>query len=206
MDLSHPAYDLFGRSTAQVLQSLSRVSDGLTGRRLSQLSEVSLSSTQRILAHLEHVGLVDVRPVGRALLYSANRSHVLWAVVESAFTAPLHIAGLASEIAQNHAGMEVIVAFYGSFARGDAGPESDLDVLVVWLSEHSEDKQAALLDELDVRLSRATGNRVEILDLPLCDLHAMVAARDPLVESWRREAKTVSGGIDLLTLLKPAAA
>ena len=206
MDLSHPANDLFGASTARVLQRLSSVRDGLTGRRLSQLSEVSLGSTQRALAELEDIGLVDARPAGRAVIYSINRGHVLWAVVEAAFNASRQVENLIVEIVQRHQELDVTVALYGSFVRGEAGRGSDLDVLVVWHSTLEDTVQAALLEELDERVSRATGNRVEILDLTIHDLQRMAQAGDPLVASLRREAKTVSKGADLRTLLKAAAA
>ncbi|POH60167.1 nucleotidyltransferase domain-containing protein [Arthrobacter glacialis] len=206
MDLSHPAYDLFGRSTARILQRLAAVNDGLTGRRLSQLAEVSLSSTQRILARLENVGLIETQPVGRAVIYSVNRNHLLWTVIDSAFDVTRKVEELVTEIVQNYSDVEMTVALYGSFARGEAGPDSDLDIVVIWLSGMDENTQSAVLGELSEQLFRATGNSVEIIDLPLPDLQRMATENDPLVASWKREAKTLTQGPDLRELLKLVAA
>ncbi|WP_170133037.1 nucleotidyltransferase domain-containing protein [Arthrobacter livingstonensis] len=206
MDLSHPAYDLFGRNATRILQRLALVKDGLTGRRISELSDVPLGSTQRALAHLERTGLVVAQPAGRAIIYSLSRGHVLWPVVAAALNAPLQLERLIAEIVHRHAGNSATVAVYGSFARGEAGPDSDLDVLIVWEPGISTDDQAALLDELNDQLENATGNRVEIVDLSLSDLHRLVAANDPLIESWKREAKTLSVGPDIKSLAKNAAA
>lgn len=206
MELSHPADDLFGRNTARVLQRLSLVRGGLTGRRISELSLVPLGSTQRILRRLVDMGLLTVQPAGRANVYSLNRSHLLWPVVDSALNVPLQIEGMIAETVHRHVGDSAVVAIYGSFARGEAGPDSDIDILIVWLVELAENLRISALDELNERLESATGNRIEIVDLPLSDFHRLVAVNDPLIDSWKREAKTLSDGTDVKALANSVAA
>ncbi len=206
MDLSHPADDLFGRNTARVLQRLAFISGGMTGRRISELSLVPLGSTQRILGRLEKVGLITVQPVGRANVYSLNRSHLLWPVVDAAFNVPIRIEGIVAQIVRRHVGDSATVAVYGSFARGEAGPDSDLDILIVWRAELAEAVRTAALDELNERLESATGNRIEIVDLSLAELQRLAAVNDPLIDSWKREAKTLSAGPDIRALANGVAA
>ncbi|WP_164520447.1 nucleotidyltransferase domain-containing protein [Specibacter cremeus] len=205
MDLSHPADDLVGRNTSRVLQRLAMVPDGLTGRRLSELSGVPLGSTQRVLARLETVGLAAVRRAGRANLYSLNRDHVLWPGFERMLAAPVLVEHLIGDTVRQFAGETTAAAVYGSFARGEAVPDSDLDVLLVWGDAVDERAQEQTLSALHDRVGAATGNNVEIVDLSLVGLNRLVRADDPLVASWRREARTVSAGPDIRALIRSVA-
>jgi len=50
-------------------------------------------------------------------------------------------------------------ALFGSFARGEAGPESDVDILI----EFPEDKTLFDLIELEENLKSALGRKVEVV-------------------------------------------
>jgi hypothetical protein len=50
-------------------------------------------------------------------------------------------------------------SLFGSFARGDAGPESDVDILV----ELPDDKNMFDLIELEERLAAALGKKVDVV-------------------------------------------
>ena len=50
-------------------------------------------------------------------------------------------------------------SIFGSFARGEAGPESDIDILV----ELPEDKGMFDLIELEARLGSALGKKVDVV-------------------------------------------
>lgn len=201
MDLSHPARDLIGDAAARILHRLSLVSEGLTGRRIAALAELPTSSTNRALEKLEAVGLVRALPAGNAKLYRLNRGHVLWPPVEQMLTAPARVEELAATLVHEALADRASVAVYGSMARGEAGPESDVDLLVVWLDDVPSVIRERLLRELDERLSDATGNRVEIVDVDREDLERLSRAEDPLAQSWRQDARTL-WGLDIRTILK----
>jgi len=46
---------------------------------------------------------------------------------------------------------------------------------------------------LSERVAEATGNRVELVDLTRDDLRRLPAAGDPLIDSWKVDAKTIVG-------------
>lgn len=110
-----------------------------------------------------------------------------------------------TEVGQRHADPDMTVALYGSVVRGEVDSDSDLDLLVVWRSEPAAAEQTGILDELNQRLPRATGNPIETADLPVSDLQRMARASDPLVASWKREVKNLSNRPDLRPLLRAAA-
>ena len=205
MDLSRPASGLLGESTERVLRRLSLVDASLTGRRLAALADVPPSTAQRVLNELVHIGLVLSADVGKAKTYRLNRAHVLWPPIEQLFAAPLQVERVAREVAEKHVGDRGSVALYGSVARGDATAASDIDILIVWGDSLSDSDRENAYAEIAQVIGDATGNRVEIVDLTERELGDLVRSRDPLIDSLRRDAKTVAG-IDLKRRLQEAAA
>lgn len=193
MDLSHPAEQLLGVNSGRILRRLAIVAEDLSGRRIAQLAGVPVASASRVLAELESIGLVTTRDVGSARLYRLNRGHVLWDPIEAIMASPARIEQLAAELLIAHVGGRASLATFGSFARGDAGPDSDLDLLIVWDESVTEEERATTLDAVTSGVASATGNRVEIVEIDDGDLRRMAARRDPLVDSWRREARTLTG-------------
>ena len=200
MDLSHPAADLLGAGPARILQRLGDVSGGLTGRRIAELAGVPTSTSQRILTELENVGLVEAREAGAARLYTVNRDHVLWDPVQRMFAAPSRIEQIIRESAAEIVGDEASVSLFGSTSRGQAGRTSDVDIVVVWGDEIEQSDRETVLASMGERVSNATGNRAEIIDLTRAQLRDLAEHDDPLIDSWRTEAKTVVGS-DLKRLI-----
>ncbi|WP_430646731.1 nucleotidyltransferase domain-containing protein [Agromyces sp. GXS1127] len=195
MDLSHPEYVILGENRARILRRLAVLAEPASGRRIHELSGVrALRSTQRILDELVTLGLVDMQKVGPANAYTLNRGHVLWNLIE-AILASRAVVTSAVEEAVREAAADIVAsaAIYGSMARGEAGPESDVDVLVVWEDETAVDQRDAVLEALEERLRRLTGNRVQALAVTRAELARLVEHDDPLVASIRRDGRTVMG-------------
>jgi predicted nucleotidyltransferase len=87
-----------------------------------------------------------------------------------------HREAIRALVGQHHAGAPRI---FGSVARGEDGPESDLDLLVEFTDE------ASLLDELGLRLALADLLRVEV------DVVAADTLRGAMRERVLREAVAV---------------
>ncbi|MGR0218689.1 nucleotidyltransferase domain-containing protein [Agromyces sp. ZXT2-6] len=202
MDLSHPEYVILGENRARILHRLAVLAEPASGRRIHELSGVrALRTTQRILDELVALGLVDMQKVGPANAYTLNRAHVLWNPIEE-ILATRAVVGSAVEEAVREvtAGVVVSAAIHGSMARGEAGPESDVDVLVVWEDATAVDQRDAVLEALDERVRRLTGNRVQALAVTGAELARLVEHDDPLVASIRRDGQTVTG-VEIRTLL-----
>ena len=195
MDLSHPEYVILGENRARILHRLAVLAEPASGRRIHELSGVrSLRTTQRILDELVALGLVDMQKVGPANAYTLNRGHVLWDPIEKVLGTRAVVASAVEEtVREATAGVVASAAIYGSMARGEAGPESDVDVLVVWEDETTVDQRDAVLEALEERLRRLTGNRVQALAVTRAELARLVDHEDPLVASIRRDGKTVTG-------------
>jgi predicted nucleotidyltransferase len=195
VDLSHPEYVILGENRARILHRLAVLAEPASGRRIHELSGVrALRSTQRILDELVALGLVDMQKVGPANAYTLNRGHVLWGPIEK-ILATRAIVASAVEDAVREVTADVVVsaAIYGSLARGEAGPESDIDVLVVWEDGSSENQRDGIIAALEERVRRLTGNRVQVLAVTRAELARLADHDDPLVASIRRDGWTLTG-------------
>ena len=202
MDLSHPEYVVLGENRARILHRLAVLAEAASGRRIHELSGVrALRTTQRILDELVALGLVDMQRVGPANAYTLNRSHVLWGPIEEILATRAVVASAVEEaVREETAGVVVSAAIYGSMARGEAGPESDVDVLVVWEDATAADQRDAVLEALHERVRRLTGNRVQVLAVTGAELARLVEHDDPLIASIRKDGHTVTG-VEIRTLL-----
>lgn len=205
MDLSFPLVTVTPTLDAGVLHVLAATTAGCTAaeahRRLGRGSD---EGVRKVLTRLVGQGVVLVETPARYPLYRLNRDHVAVPHIEALTRIRDEIVNnirdevAGWEIEPSHAGL------FGSFARGTADSQSDIDVLLVRPdAQFEENAWAEQLDRLD-RLIRAwTGNTAQIIDLDLSTLGRMARDSDPLVDSWRADDVQVHGErlLDLLRRL-----
>ena len=99
-------------------------------RGLQRRSGLSMSSLNRELRRLESRGLVQRVDDGGRALYRAVEEHPAWKTLRQLVRDFADPAEVVEEAISGIEGIEAAFVF-GSFARGDAGEHSDVDVLVV---------------------------------------------------------------------------
>lgn len=191
MDLSFPLATIAPTLDAGVLHVLAATTAGCSGAEVHRrLGRGSDEGVRKVLARLVGQGVVLVETPARYPVYRLNRDHVAVSHIEALTRVRDEIVGnVRSEVASwkiepSHAGL------FGSFARGDADSDSDIDVLLVRpdsLAESDEEAWLEQLDRLDRRIRAWTGNAAQIVDLAPANLGRMARDADPLVDSWRAE-------------------
>lgn len=191
MDLSFPLATITPTLDAGVLHVLAATTAGCSGAEVHRrLGRGSDEGVRKVLARLVGQGVVLVETPARYPVYRLNRDHVAVSHIEALTRVRDEIVGnVRSEVASwkiepSHAGL------FGSFARGDADSDSDIDVLLVRpdsLAESDEEAWLEQLDRLDRRIRAWTGNAAQIVDLAPANLGRMARDADPLVDSWRAE-------------------
>jgi len=193
MNLSRPLEDLLSKNSAMVIRRMAMVSGELTGRRVAYLAGVPPVSAARVLSALVEVGLVQSRYLGQSKVYQLNRDHALWAGLDMLLNSASRVEARITELGESFAPRTTTIAIFGSFARGDAGPQSDIDIVLVSKDEADTDQRFDLTDALSAQLSTMTGNTVDIIDIVDADLEGLVLSDDALVASWYADARTVHG-------------
>lgn len=87
----------------------------------------------------------------------------------------------------------VHAAIFGSFARGEAGPESDIDVLLVTRDDEPGDALDDAINVLRDRVELWTGNPLQVIVLPLTDLERVAASQARIFRSWCDESLILIG-------------
>lgn len=166
MRLQEPLDDLFATgSHVRVLRALAALPQAaqVSGRELARRAGVSQPTARDVLASLEGQGLLLVLRSLKRDSYRLNPDHVLTPVVRYLFDQER------KAIAEVEESIRAVVAkltrastayLFGSAARGDMRPESDIDVAV---------ESSRLLPETSPELEAfhsRSGNRINMIELP----------------------------------------
>lgn len=207
MDLTHPIHAAIPSLDGPVLEVLVRTTRPLTGREVHRLAESgSENGVRAVLTRLAGQGVVHADVRSNAVFYTLNRDHLAASALESlanlrnALVQRMRDAVGAWELAPVHASL------FGSVARGDGTTGSDIDFLLVRPAKVAADapRWVAQTDRLAGDVHTWTGNHCQIYELSRRELAQHVSAREPIVESWRRDAVTIYGP-DIAALLRRSA-
>jgi len=199
--LSNPLEDLVSPQKALILTVLERAGQPLTGRTIAALTgSVSQSTTSRLLIELGQHGLVVKVPGG----YALNRDHLSYRAIDALLGARDELQRRVAEDVNAWDSPPVSVILFGSAARRQDTPGSDIDLLVVRPTTVSFDDQrwAMNVANLSERVSRWCGSPCEVLEYAPDELDELTRTDDPLIASLIRDGITFVGA-DIEALLHP---
>lgn len=202
MDLASPLRSLVPTMESEVLGVLAGTQAAMS---IAQITAVASRGSRQgltlALARLVEHGLVTATPANRGSMYSLNRDHVLADVVLAAIGARAVFLGRLSGAVHSLSPRPLHVSIFGSFARHEGGPDSDIDVLFVLPRGCAVDAVwEAQVRDLGDQVFAWTGNRMEQIAYTEDELLDVVKKKAAIVESWRTEALTVHGP-DVVSLL-----
>ncbi|MCZ7537127.1 MAG: nucleotidyltransferase domain-containing protein [Acidimicrobiia bacterium] len=207
MDFVRPIEAIVPGAQGRVLAVLAETTAELNLRTLAQLAGISQAQASRLLPDLVALGVVERREVPPASLFRLVPEHVaaryLLALARATDTVLDEMGRLAGALP--HPPVSVIV--FGSFARREAGRDSDIDVVVVRPAEIDEDNDAwsASLEAWRRDVRRLTGNPVEVLEVSVDEAATKLAGRTQVWADVRRDGRVVHGlGIDELRAVRSA--
>jgi predicted nucleotidyltransferase len=124
---------------AAVIYFVLHPNSALDVRALRRVSGASSRSLHREVEHLEELGLVQREHAGLMLHFRALDSDPRWSALREMvreFTAPENLMRI---MLTHLAGVEAAFIF-GSCARGDMHPDSDIDVFIIGNTQEMEDR------------------------------------------------------------------
>lgn len=157
-----------------VLAVLLRTGTPLTGRQIHSLisDAYSLWTVQEELKTLARLGLVATQTIGRAGVHTVNEEHASVAPLRSLLDPITALRDAVSAVT----GTDVsAVVLFGSIARGEATPDSDIDLAVI--APRSWDKRVELEDSVSARL----GNDCNVLIFSAAGFDRLAASGEPVV-------------------------
>lgn len=123
---------LFSYTRAKLLGELLRASgEGRYLRELARLTGLNVNGVRRELMNLESAGIVVSERIGRQVNYRLNERCPIYLELKMMIVKTVGLADALREALAPLAGRVKLAYLYGSFAGGTAGPDSDVDLMVV---------------------------------------------------------------------------
>ena len=196
MDLTSPLRSLIPSLDSVVLEELARTEGALGVSRIHRLGgRGSRAGISLVLDRLVEHGLVLAEPSNVGSVYWLNREHVLFDAILVASNARQEFLRRLGEACSRLQPEPTTAALFGSVARRESGPDSDIDLLLV--IPDTTDTQAEVwtdqLDSLRRQVLAWTGNRLEPIVVTSAHLRTLNDAGEPITRSWQDEAVTVFG-------------
>ncbi|UJP38885.1 nucleotidyltransferase domain-containing protein [Cellulomonas palmilytica] len=204
MDATHPLAVVTPTLDGDVLTHLALTRAAFTPGQLARLlppksrgenqdlRPVSVEGVRKVLNRLAHQGIVTATRVGNsAVTYELNREHLAADGVVALANQARTLRTRLEEHLEGWGTPPVYAALFGSWARGAATVDSDVDLFLVRPDDADEDEWADQVDELQHRVSRWTGNDARPFVIDETDLPPM--ATEPVLASIRTEGLTVHG-------------
>lgn len=204
MDLSSPIAVVTPTLDAGVLHVLAATTSKCTAAEIHRrVGHGSDEGVRKVLRRLVRQGIVTVETPSRHALYHLNRQHLAAASIETLTRLRAELFDRICSEVETWEWQPTHSSLFGSFARGTADADSDIDVLIVRpsaLTQQNEGSWLKQLDQLGQRIEAWTGNDAQIVEVTTETLGSMARDADPLIDSWRADAIHVSGErlLDLL--------
>ena len=195
MDFGRPVEALIPDAQGRVLGTLARTTAELTLTTLADLSGVSLAHVARIVPRLVDLGVVERRDVPPAALVRLMRDNIAARGIVALADLRHTLLDELRITAQTIEPAPVSVIVFGSFARGDDDRGSDIDVVVVRPTEvdADDDRWIDQLEQWRLRIRRAAGNPVEVIDVDVDEAAGKLVGHSQLWRDVRRDGVVVFG-------------
>lgn len=158
----------------------------VTVRSLARHAGVSPQGALTIVNELAQAGIVEVETAGRASMVSLNREHL---AVEPLIALVSTRGRLVDRLSAELEGWTELTGawLFGSAARGDGGPDSDIDLLLVASRSTDTDRWARQITDLVTTVEAWTGNTAQLVEHTKRSFGHLVENQNPLIEALRTE-------------------
>lgn len=197
MLLHSPLRTITASLDADVLGILARHDQSFTVPQLNaMISSRSTEGIRKTLRRLVTQGVVDVESVGRTQLFRLNREHLAAPlIVQLADLRGNFITNLANDML-NWTSPPVFAALFGSAARGDMTPSSDIDLFLLRDEGVDPEEFAEHASRLTERASRWSGNDVRALIYGLDEVQSSPGAKSVL-QRIAKEGEAIVGNREM---------
>lgn len=168
----------------------------LSGREVARRAGLSPRAASLALTQLVKAGILRKKDVGSTHLFAVNRKrHIVSAALSDLFQEEERLAGTMGHRIMEAIGRHrcVAVAVFGSYARGEATPRSDLDVLVLLNDPHRVPMVKEALQNGAEKFHELFGLDLAPYVMGAAEFADRLKKGDKLVQAMVREARVISG-------------
>ena len=197
MQLQHPLGAVSGAVDTSVLDVLVRAAEEpMDAAMIARLSGKSYTGVRHALERLVEYGTVIESSVGTKSLYRFNTRHLLAPAIGSIVDAKRALIRRLGEIVDEvfSSSMPQFGALFGSAARDEMRPDSDLDLFLVRPDPVEVDVFSRCADEFAEAATALTGNDARVLVYTPGEL-AEGAAKHPVLAEIARDGIPFAGDL-----------
>lgn len=207
MDLQRPFSVITPTVDGDVLAVLAAAEASFTGRQVHRVAgRHSERGIRNALQRLCAQGIVRRERVGPADQFTLNRSHLAAPHIVAIAALRTELLRRIAEEIDRWARPPAFGAIFGSAARGDMRPESDIDLLLVRQNDVTPGDPAwrDAVASLAQSITSWTGNDTRVLELDVAETAAGLQSGDEVLISAREEGVVVHGPLTYLSRLNRA--
>ena len=195
MEFVRPIEALIPGVQGRVLSVLTETTADLNLRTIARLADVSVAQASRVLPHLVELGLVERWELPPSSLFRLVREHAAAGPLLSLARAWDAVVEKMGRTAGDLPVVPVSAIVFGSFARGEADAQSDIDTVLVRPSgvEESDDAWSASVEQWRDTVRRVSGNPVEVLEVRSDEIARRLHSRRQIWQDIRRDGLVVHG-------------
>lgn len=197
MLLDRPLDAILGQSSkVKILRFLVRSQAQLNGREIAKNVGLSHVKAHGALKDLTIQGVVNMRSVGRSLVYWLNEEHFLVKdIIRPAFekeeTAIRQVSNIILSKIKPTRPLSIIL--FGSFAKGNASADSDIDVVIVYQNSKNKERMANELLEAEKKITLLFGNHLASIPLKVKEFQRKLKAKDRFINEVIRTGRVIYG-------------
>lgn len=187
---------LFGQKTKlKVLRYLVRNPVEQSGRQIAKNTEIAHRQCHKVLQELYGQGVLSMRHIGNAYLYSPRKEHYLIKkVIVPFFEAESRLLkDLVAEIKRIRTKDIISIGLFGSIPKGKEKPHSDIDILVVTNRDINKEKIAELIRKRNAHFISRFGNSLAPYIVTRKELVSRYKKGDKLIKNIIKYGEIISG-------------
>lgn len=175
-------------SKIKVFRFLFTQKDEHTGRNIAKSIGMSPSSTHNILQDMRKEGLISVRSQGNAILYKLKEdNYIVKELLGPLFKKEKHIYShvvsfIKRRLCRAKRGI-VTIAVFGSVARKEEEPGSDMDLLILLKNRDRKTEIGVLLDKLYVDMVKNFGVAISPYVLTISEIRQRYRQKRHIIKS-----------------------
>lgn len=205
MQLHRPLAVVTPTLDGDVLRVLSNADAAFTGRQVARLlPQHSQKGVQNVLRRLVEQGIVTRSVAGPAHQYRLNREHLAAPYVVALSQLRDELGRRVAELVAEWTNPADAVILFGSAARNEMRPNSDIDLFVVRPSSVDDDVWVDQSAHLSERISAWTGNDTRVLEMTPDEARRGLAQGDEVLCAIRDEGQVLFGDTRYLPRLEHA--
>jgi predicted nucleotidyltransferase len=181
MNFARPLGTVTPTLDADVLKVLAGADAEFTAARVTRMvPAASERGVRKVLDRLVRQGSVRMNSAGPVKLFSLNRDHLAADAIIGLSRLRAQLVERLDTAVSTWQVKPLAAAVFGSVARGEAGPDSDIDILIIRPARRSPDAPAwrNQIAELQTAVTNWTGNDARVLEYGADELSAGRVTRD----------------------------